>query len=90
MNDNLLDDLLTMSFRYKCYKEVSRNYIDTRMLNKINEECEFHFCSNCMQMKHVRSELMLKGYYTFMKHIKWWKINHHWGAVTVEPVTDND
>ena len=87
-NFNFLDDLLTMSFRYKCYKEVSRNYIDSRLLNKINEECES--CSNCLLMRHVRSELLVKGYYSFNKHVKWWRINHHWGNVTVEPVTDND
>ena len=84
-----MDYLLTMSFRYKCYKEVSRNYIDSRMLNKINEDC-VDFCSNCLLMRHVRSELMIKGYYTTMKHINWWQIKHYWGSVIVEPVTEND
>ena len=79
-----------MSFRYKCYKEVSRNYIDSRMLNKINEECESHICSNCTLMKHVRSELMIKDYYTTNKHIKCWRIKHYYGSVVIEPVTEND
>ena len=89
-NFNFLDYLLTMSFRYKSYKEVSRDYIDSRMLNKVNKECVFEFCSNCLLMKHVRSELLIKGYYSFNKHVKWWRINHHWGSITVEPITDND
>ena len=46
-NFNYLDYLLTMSVRYKGYKEVSRNYIDSRMLNKVNEDCVSDFCSNC-------------------------------------------
>ena len=89
-NFNFLDYLLTMSFRYKSYKEVSRDYIDSRMLNKVNEECVFEFCSNCLLMKHVRSELLIKGYYSFNKHVKWWRISHHWGSITVEPITGND
>ena len=89
-NFNFLDYLLTMSFRYKSYKEVSRNYIDSRLLNKINEECESEFCSNCMLMKHIRSELSIKGYYSSNKHVKWWRINHYWGSVTVDPVIEND
>ena len=78
-----------MSFRYKCYREVSRNYIDTRLLNKINDEC-VEFCKNCLLMRQVRAELFLKGYYTTNKHIDWWQIKNYWGSVVVEPVIEND
>ena len=87
-NFNFLDYLLVMSVRFKSYKEVSRNYLDSRLLNKINEDCEVEFCSNCKFMKHIKSELVKNGYYSFNKDVKWWRINHHWGNVTVE-ATDN-
>ena len=87
-NFNFLDYLLTMSVRFKNYKEVTRDYIDSRMLNKVNDDCEVEFCSNCKLMKHIRSVLVEHGYYTFNKHVKWWRINHRWGSVTVEAITD--
>ena len=57
-NFNFLDYLLTMSVRFKNYKEVTRDYIDSRMLNKVNDDCEVEFCSNCKLMKHIRSVLV--------------------------------
>ena len=41
-------------------------------------------------MRHLRSELMIKGYYTTNKDIKWWRIKNYWGSVIVEPVIENE
>ena len=54
--------------------------------------CEF--CTNCQHIKNIRFELFKKGYQTFNKDVKWWRINHHWGSVSIKPIlnehTDND
>ena len=89
MNNNFLDYLLKMSIRFKSYKEVNRDYI-SRLMNEVNENCECEFCSNCQHVNVIRFDLFKKGYQTFNKHVKWWRINHHWGNVTVEPVQNDD
>ena len=38
----------------------------------------------------LKFELFKKGYQTFNKHVEWWRINHSWGNVTVEPIIDVD
>ena len=92
-NHNFLDYLLIMSICFKSYKEVSRDYI-SRLLNEVNENCECEFCTNCQHVEHIKFELFKKGYQTFNKDVKWWRINHHWGNVSVDPIlltdTDND
>ena len=87
MKFNYLDYLLTMSIQFRCYKEVSRGYIQ-RWFDEVNEECESDFCTNCQNIKHIRSELLKKGYDSFNKHVKWWKIVHLWAEITVEPIHD--
>ena len=55
-------------------------------------------CVNFVQTVSMLNILSLsfskKGYQTFNKNVKWWRINHHWGNVTVDPIlnedTDND
>ena len=87
MKFNYLDYLLNMSIYYRCYKEVSRDYIQ-RLFGEVNEICESDFCTNCQNIKHIRSELVRKGYDSFNKHVKWWKINHQWAEITVETIYD--
>ena len=89
MIHNFLDYLLIMSIRFKSYKEVSRDYL-SRLLNEVNEDCVCEFCTNCQHVNSIRFELFKKGYQTFNKHVEWWRINHHWGNVSVEPITDDD
>ena len=93
MKHNFLDYLLSMSIYFKTYKEVDRQYI-RRLKNEVNENCICEFCTNCQQIKNIRFELFKKGYQTFNKDVKWWRINHHWGNVSVEPIlltnADND
>ena len=88
-NHNFLDYLLVMSLRIKSYKLVGRDYI-SRMMNEANDDCDCQFCTNCQHVKHIKFELFKKGYQTFNKHVKWWKINHHWGNVSVEPIHDEE
>ena len=89
MNNNFLDYLLIMSIRFKSYKEVNRDYL-SRLMNEVNENCECESCSNCQHVNGIRFELFKKGYQTFNKHVKWWRINHHWGNVTDEPIQNDD
>ena len=88
-NHNFLDYLLVMSLRIKSYKLVGRDYI-SRMMNEANDDCDCQFCKNCEHVKHIKFELLKKGYQTFNKHVKWRKINHHWGNVSVEPIHDEE
>ena len=88
-NHNFLDYLLVMSLRIKSYKLVGRDYI-SRMMNEANDDCDCQFCRNCEHVKHIKFELLKKGYQTFNKHVKWRKINHHWGNVSVEPIHDEE
>ena len=88
-NHNFLDYLLVMSLQIKCYKLVGRDYI-SRMMNEANDDCDCQLCKNCEHVKHIKFELFKKGYQTFNKHVKWWKINHHWGNVSVEPIHDEE
>ena len=87
MKHNLLDYLLSMSIHFRTYKEVGRDCI-SRLFDEVNEECESDFCTDCQHIKHIRFELVKKGYDTFNKHVKWWRINHHWGNISVEPIQD--
>ena len=89
MIHNFLDYLLIMSIRFKSYKEVGRDYL-FRLLNEVNEDCVCEFCTNCQHVKHIKFELFKKGYQTFNKHVEWWRINHSWSNVTVEPIIDVD
>ena len=84
---NYLNYLLSMSIQFRCYKEVSRGYIQ-RWFDEVNEECQSDFCTNCKEIKHIRSELFKKGYDSFNKHVKWWRILHRWAGITVEPIHD--
>ena len=78
-----------MSIRFKSYKEVNRNYI-SRMVNEAKDDCECQFCTNCQHVKDIRDELFKKGYQTFNKDVQWWRINHHWGNVSVEPILTDE
>ena len=89
MIHNHLDYLLIMSIQFKSYKEVNRDYL-YRLLNEVNENCVCEFCTNCQHVNGIRFELFKKGYQTFNKHVNWWRINHHWGNVTVEPIQSDD
>ena len=81
MNFNYLNYLLGMSIHFRCYKEVGREYIQS-LFDEVNEECNSDFCTNCQHIKQI------KGYDSFNKHVKWWRINHHWAEITVEPIHD--
>ena len=87
MKQNFLDYSLSMSIHFRTYKEVGRDYI-SRLFDEVNEEHESDFCTNCQHIKHIRFELVKKGYDTFNKHVKWWRINHHWGNISAEPIQD--
>ena len=88
MKFNYLNYLLNMSIQYRCYKEVTRAYIE-RLFDEVNEICESDFCTNCGHIKQIRSELVKNGYDSFNKHVKWWRINHHWAEITVEAIHDD-
>ena len=87
MKFNYLNYLLSMSIHFRCYREVGREYIQS-LFDEVNEECDSDFCTNCQHIKQIRSELVKKGYDSFNKHVKWWRINHHWAEITVEPIHD--
>ena len=88
MKFNYLNYLLNMSIQYRCYKEVTRAYIE-RLFDEVNEISESDFCTNCGHIKQIRSELVKNGYDSFNKHVKWWRINHHWAEITVEAIHDD-
>ena len=84
---NYFDYILSISIYYRCYKEVGRDYIQS-LFDKVNEICESDFCTNCQNIKHIRYELLKKGYDSFNKHVKWWRIIHQWAEITVEQIHD--
>ena len=84
---NYFDYILSMSIYYRCYKEVGRDYIQS-LLDEVNDICESDFCTNCQNIKHIRYELLKKGYDSFNKHVKWWRIIHQWAEITVEQIHD--
>ena len=87
MKFNYLNYLLSMSIYFRTYKEVGREYIQS-LFDEVNEECESNFCTNCQEIKHIRSELLKKGYDSFNKHVKWWRTINCWSEITVEPIHD--
>ena len=87
MKFNYLNYLLSMSIYFRTYKEVGRENIQS-LFDEVNEECESNFCTNCQEIKHIRSELLKKGYDSFNKHVKWWRTIHCWSEITVEPIHD--
>ena len=89
MKYNFLDHLISMSIYFRTYKEVGRDYIDS-LFEEVNEVCESDFCTNCSNSKDIRFELVKKGFDTFNKHAKCWRINHHWDNITVEPIHDEN
>ena len=58
MKFNYLNYLLNMSIQYRCYKEVTRAYIE-RFFDEVNEISESDFCTNCGHIKQIRSELRM-------------------------------
>ena len=87
MKLNYFNYLLSMSIQVHRYKEVSRAIID-KWFDEVNEECWSDFCTNCTDIKDIRSELLKKGSDSFNKHVKFWRINYIWGGITVEPIHD--
>ena len=57
MNDfNFFEYLLLMSLRVENYKLVTRQYL-YRLLDQLNEDCDYFNCKYCIRLKTIKSEL---------------------------------
>ena len=76
-----------MCLRVENYTLVTRQYL-YRLLNQLNEDCDFFNCKYCIRLKTITSELQRNGFGTFNKSIEWWRISETSTTLTILPEID--
>ena len=88
MNDfNFFEYLLLMSLRVENYKLVTRQYL-YRLLDQLNEDCDYFNCKYCIRLKTIKSELQENSFGSFNKSIERWRISETSTTLTVPPEID--
>ena len=78
-----------MSVRIKSFKFVGRDYL-RKLVSESNDNCECNFCKYCNNIKCIKEELLLNGFERHNKTVKWWRIEHTYGNITVTPEIDDE
>ena len=78
-----------MSVRIKSLKLVGRDYL-RKLVSESNDSCECNFCKYCNYIKFIKEELLLNGFETNNNTVKWWRIEHTYGNITVRPEIDDE
>ena len=88
MNDfNFFEYLLLMSLRVENYKLVTRQYL-YRLLDQLNEDCDYFNCKYCIRLKTIKSELQKNSFGSFNKSIERWRISETSTTLTVPSEID--